>query len=311
MAVKESNIAEVSVIIPAFNAEKTIQRAIYSTLNQGVSLEIIVVDDCSADQTVNILKKLQNHGFANIRIFTTPQNMGASGARNIGIKEAKSDFIAFLDADDVWLPQKISKQLAILRNNTECSIVSCDSFKVSPAGNMLTRAHNNKSPIAGNTAWKVLLRYNFIPTPTVMTRTVLLKEIGGFDESLCVGEDLDLWISLAKRGSVEYVPEILVHYFDYSNSLMKRDGPGSEAMILDMILRHINESTAIHKNEKKSILASRYVELGYQTLFFGDMQEAETLFLKAVDNGCDKSFIYKLKVKHFIKNLPLISYLFD
>ncbi|MGZ5551904.1 MAG: glycosyltransferase family 2 protein, partial [Nitrososphaeraceae archaeon] len=210
---------DVSIIIPAYNAEKTLLRSFYSTLNQGVSNEVIIIDDASSDQTVTIAQQIVLR-FNNVKLFINPKNSGVSASRNSGINEAQGKYIAFLDADDVWLPNKLHKQKIAFEKTHNCTLVTCDSLQINPSGKVLKQAHKNKVPVSGISAWKTLLQYNFIPTPTVFTKTQLVRELKGFNENLKVAEDLDLWISLAKKGNVCVLNEILVHYFDYKNSLM-------------------------------------------------------------------------------------------
>ena len=109
---------EVSVIIPAFNAADTIVRAIDSVRSQNTpSLEIIVIDDGSVDDTVNVVRSCIRAG-ENIQLIKMPKNSGVSAARNAGIKVARGKFLAFLDADDIWLPEKLRKQIEVMEQGS-------------------------------------------------------------------------------------------------------------------------------------------------------------------------------------------------
>ncbi len=293
---------DVSIIIPAYNSGSTIVRSLFSTHNQGVFAEIIIIDDCSSDNTIDVIENKLMPLYDNIQLIKSPKNLGASGARNLGIKAAKAKYIAFLDADDVWLPNKLIRQKAIMDNNSDCVIVSCDSLKVSPQGNVLLRAHEKKPPKEGVEAWKTLLSYNFMPTPTIFTRRELVLQVGGFNEALAVGEDLDLWIKIAKLGEIHILNDIYVHYFDYTNSLMKRGGPESATYIMEMIEEHALDER-LTMSEKKEILARRYLELALQNLSFSQIPEMEYYFEQSIKMGFSKQVINNIRWKHKIKKL--------
>ncbi len=297
-------IPDVSIVIPVYNSAKTLQRAVYSTLNQGVTDEIIIVNDCSSDHSLQVAQQLQ-HAFKQIVIVSLDNNSGASTARNKAIEIANGKYLAFLDSDDVWLPGKLKVQKEILETNDNCTLVSCDSLQIDPTGKVLRRAHALKPPVTGKNAWETLLAYSFIPTPTVFTKTDLVREIGGFDENLVVSEDLDLWISLARKGSIEVIPEIYVHYFDYSQSLMKRGIVNSFEKTLEMIQKHVNEDYRLSEQEKRNILSTRNLHIAMDALSSGHDEEARLYFNKAVEAGYSKWEINKKLLKRKIKSLFL------
>ena len=102
----------VSVVMPVYNGEKYIQRAVDSVFEQKVSLELIVIDDCSVDGTEKVMDKYKSRG--EVRYFRNKTNIGVSGSRNRGVREAKGIYVAFLDADDWWEKDKLKKQLILL-----------------------------------------------------------------------------------------------------------------------------------------------------------------------------------------------------
>ena len=277
---------QVSVIIPAFNAAATITRALASVRAQeGIGIEIIVVDDASGDNTVAVVQGEIGPN-DNIRLLQMPANRGASAARNAGIKEARGPYLAFLDADELWLPGKLLQQVAAIEADSAITLVSCNSQMTSVDGLPLKEGHLNRPPAKGADAWKTLLIYNFLPTPTVLTRTALVRELGGFDEALPVGEDLDLWIKLAIRGKVAVLPDILINYYDLNNSLMKRHGRHTGAIVVPMLERHIHEQAAkLTKAEIRHIRGSRSFRMACDLFFSGSYRSSMSLFLQAARCG--------------------------
>jgi glycosyltransferase involved in cell wall biosynthesis len=276
----------VSVIIPAYNAAATIERALDSVRAQsGVGVEVIVIDDCSADDTIDVVKNAIRPD-ENIRLLRMPGNGGASAARNAGILEARGRYLAFLDADDVWLPGKLMKQVAAIEADPEVTVVTCNSQMTSVSGVPLKEGHVNRPPVSGAEAWKTLLVYNFLPTPTILTRTALVRELGGFDEALAVGEDLDLWIKLAVRGKVAVLPEILIKYYDMNNSLMKRHGSQAGEIVVPMLERHIREQGAkLSRREVRTMRGTRSFQMACDLFFSDRYMPSIPLFLQAAACG--------------------------
>src|SRR5215472_4520436 len=113
----------ITVLIPAFNASGTIERALTSVWGQNYpELEVVVVDDGSSDDTGIRVERI---GKNNLRLIRLEENQGECGAMNVGIKEARTNYIAFLDADDEWLDGKLLKQLPVIEAHPEMSLISC------------------------------------------------------------------------------------------------------------------------------------------------------------------------------------------
>jgi GT2 family glycosyltransferase len=277
----------VSVIIPAFNSASTILRAIESVRNQSIaSFEIIVIDDGSTDATSAVVSSNIRPGEP-IRLIQLPKNCGVSAARNAGIRHAKGKYLSFLDADDIWLPEKLEKQIEVIEADPAVTLVSCNSLLVSEAGLRLKEGHVNRPPVEGPDAWKTLLIYNFIPTPTVLTYRSLVQEIGGFDEALAVGEDLDLWIKLAIRGKIRVLPEVLINYYDSTGSLMKRHSRDSRIIVVPMLEKHITEQRSkLLTTEIRQIRGQQSFQIGCNLFFSGSYLQSIPLFLRSFSYGC-------------------------
>src|SRR5215469_9413426 len=184
----------VSVIIPTFNRGDLICRAVDSALQQTYpNLQVIVVDDGSTDRT---LHRLRRYG-SQIQVISQA-NAGPSAARNRGIQAAKGELIAFLDSDDLWLPAKIERQVALLQKaGAHVPGCVCNAVLKYTDRPQITSFQNSllQPPVAEglwlNTA-QVLLRRFLLFNQTAMVRREVLERIGGFDESLRYLEDYDL-----------------------------------------------------------------------------------------------------------------------
>lgn len=277
---------KVSVIIPAFNAAKTLIRAIDSVRRQNIhALEIIVIDDGSIDDTAEVLKNSIQAG-EQIRLIRMHKNSGVSAARNAGIQRARGKYLAFLDADDIWLPGKIQKQIGLMEQDPTITLISCNSRLVSESGLELKVGHINRPPVDGIDAWKTLLIYNFLPTPTILTYRSLVEEIGGFDESLMVGEDLDLWIKLAAIGKVTVINEVLTHYYDSAGSLMKRHSSETNSIVAPMLEKHITaQKSRLSKLEQRIIRGRQAFNIGCDLYFSGAYIQSMSAFYRAIIHG--------------------------
>ena len=166
MSNKDPNIL-VSVIIPAYNCEKYICQAVDSALAQQVPLEIIILNDCSSDGTESVVLKNYDKTPA-VRYIRNEQNLGASGSRNKGVTLARGQYVAFLDADDWWEPEKLKKQLSLLE---EKKTVLCSTARMlrNPDGTSM----NKIIPVTEEITYRTLLRHNCINCSSVL----LLKEV--------------------------------------------------------------------------------------------------------------------------------------
>ena len=282
----DSGAIDVSVIIPAFNAAATVERALDSVRAQrGVVMEVIVINDGSSDNTAAVVAAAIVPGERMV-LLNMPKNSGVSAARNAGLRVAQGKYVAFLDADDIWLPGKLRKQVDAIQADPAITLVSCNSQMTAPDGRPLKEGHVNRPPVAGADAWKTLLIYNFIPTPTVLSYTKLVQELGGFDENLKVGEDLDLWIKLGARGKIVALPEILINYYDFANSLMKRHGEQTGDIVVPMIEKHLREQgERLSSAETRHIRGQRAFETACDMFFSGGYRACMPLFLKSAQLG--------------------------
>lgn len=194
----------VSAVIPAHNVEPYLAEAVESALSQTFQChEVIIVDDGSTDGTIQEARAFGNK----VKVIQTQQG-GAARARNLGVRAASGTHIAFLDADDVWAPRKIERQVELFVSNPELGLVTTGDCVM---GTQPHGASEKRKRLfeGGNVAARILLRSG-LATPTVMLPKAVFEAVGGFDESLALGEDDHLWIRIASRYPVALIDEILV-----------------------------------------------------------------------------------------------------
>jgi len=199
-----------TVLIPAHDAEDTVARAVRSALDQSLrDLEVVVVDDGSTDGTASVLR-----GFSDERLVLIEQAASGSpaGARNAGLRAARGGFVAFLDADDEWYPEKLARVHAALSEEPALDAVCHDVRLVGPSGPVGRRAYRLD---ARGLYEQLLYRGNFLTTSAMTVRASRLRDAGGFSEvpGRSIAEDLDLWLRLAEAGMrLRIIPETLGDY---------------------------------------------------------------------------------------------------
>lgn len=203
-------MAEVSIIIPAFKAAEFIGEALASVAAQTfTSHEVIVVNDGSPD-TEELERELKQYP-ARLH-YIKQENRGAAAARNAGLRAATGEFVAFLDADDTWLPNFLEKQITLLKR-TNADLVYADArlFGESP---LAGRTFMEVQPSRGEVTPENLLAIKVtVLTSTVLARKEPILTVGLFDETLRRGQDFDLWLRLAKRGArFAYQTDVLAHH---------------------------------------------------------------------------------------------------
>lgn len=204
---------KIDVIIPAYNAEKFIKAAINSVLSQTLLPQtIIVVDDKSSDNTAKLVKSIQAKNPI-VKYIKLKSNRGPSAARNEGIKNSRSDFIALLDADDMWTSDKLEKQLEVfdkspLKENLAIVYSNCQDIDDFSNPILINNAFTLKTNIKGNVLHH-LKNANLISgsCSSVLIRRKFLNEIGLFDEQLEACEDWDLWLRFSHKFLFDYVNE--------------------------------------------------------------------------------------------------------
>lgn len=224
------NHPSVSVVIPNYNYGIFLAQAIDSVLAQTYpNIEIIVIDDGSTDASEKVL---DNYG-DKIRWFKQT-NGGVSRARNRGISESGGDFIAFLDADDIWLPEKIERQLKLFADDSEIGLVHCGFVDFDNAGSLAEHLDGMEGWVAES-----LLSYRRSVilgggSATVVKRKAI-DESGGFDENMRIGEDWEFYYRIAKNYKVGFVPQVLLKYRIHPSNSFANNPSSIERMEKDLL----------------------------------------------------------------------------
>jgi glycosyltransferase involved in cell wall biosynthesis len=203
----------ISVIIPVYNGEKTIEETIESVLNQTFKdFELIVINDGSQDGTLEIVDRIQD---PRLQVFTYP-NGGQSASRNWGVSHSRGEFIAFLDADDLWTQDKLESQLRALQDNPQAAVAYSWSHCIDESGKFIRDASH--STASGDVYAKLLLADFLDNGSNPLIRRQALTEVGSFDETLPPAEDWDMWLRLAARYHFVAVPYPQILYRQSASS---------------------------------------------------------------------------------------------
>lgn len=251
--------------------------------------QIIVVDDGSTDDTRAVVKTID----PNI-IYIRQDNQGPSAARNRGIETASGEWIAFLDADDQWLPNKIEKQLALLTEYPELHLIAADMKEIDSKGRelvesvlakhgLLNKFKNLKgAPVPD--ALAALVYKNYIPTGTVLVRRATLRKVGLFKPAIRFGEDLELWAKIANEYPISCMPEVFMLRRQHGHNATQR----TESMLSDLIkvmlsIESWGKQTLIKQNvNTHRLVANAFADLGYWHFANGNFDKARSIFFRSL-----------------------------
>lgn len=214
-----SQTADVSVVIPAYNCARYVGHAIDSALRQTIGVrQILVIDDGSTDDTDEAIRRFRKRRIVRyIRI----ENAGQAHARNLGASLARGAWVAFLDADDMWEPHKIEAQTEMLAH-TGRHVCYADMRAIDMDGNRIPYPRGSSLALRSGCILDDLFVNNFIPHSSLIVSKRMIDEVGGFDESLRMGDDWDLVLRLAARCEFDLAPEKLIRYRVRTNQLSSR-----------------------------------------------------------------------------------------
>jgi glycosyltransferase involved in cell wall biosynthesis len=250
----------ISVIIPVYNGEKTIQETIESVLNQTFKdFELLIINDGSQDATLDIVERIKD---PRLKVFSCP-NAGVSATRNRGISLASGEYISFIDADDLWTPDKLEAQLRVLQENPKAAVAYSWTDHIDESGHFFRQGpHSN---FTGD-VYGMLLLSDFVGNGSnPLIRSQAFTEVGGFDESLIPAADWDMWLRLAACYEFFAVtsPQILYRISPSSMSSNVWRMEAESLQIIERVFAHAPESL---QHLKKKCLGNRYKYLTFKVL---------------------------------------------
>ena len=311
---------KVSVIIPAYNCEKYIAATIDSVLAQTFpDLELVVIDDGSTDGTKDVVQQYD----ARVRYFYQ-KNQGVSAARNRGIAESKGDYIAFLDNDDIWFPDKLELQVPIMEADPDVAMVFTDGEKFNDVGvveptfkvpleqarlkggvllNRITQMKTNDGSVIRDNFYHDLFLKSFVFNSSVLIRKSCLDQVGIIDASLLINSDYDLWIRMALKYPLVYLNRVTARWRVRADSLSG-----------EMNIRNANydrwDGLLFEKHLK--LCPKDYVGLARKRAFecyrdaavdffqYGDMKEARRLCVKSLTYNRNQPILYVYFLASFV-----------
>lgn len=206
---------KVSVIIPTYNRAKFLPRAIQSVKDQSFrDFELIIVDDGSTDETPQVVQSV-----AGDCRYIRKENGGSASARNAGIQESKGRYIAFLDSDDFWMPEKLAEQVKVLDANPKIGIVYARMPIINDKGETIGM---KPAGVSGKNFKELLELWGDLPTSTVMTRRECFDKAGLFDTELTTMQDIDMWLRIARFYDLyEIEGKVLSYYCRHGDQITK------------------------------------------------------------------------------------------
>jgi glycosyltransferase involved in cell wall biosynthesis len=271
----------VSVVLPAYNRAATIRPAIESVLRQTrADFELIVVDDGSSDNTLEVVRSIED---PRIRVIASTPNRGVSAARNVGIRNAKGTWVAFQDSDDEWLPRKLERQMELIEQPGQTGI-ACYCGMVIVGG--LTETAGRRTQVryipdpsiakVDGQLLETLISASLASTQTLIVRRDMLLEVGGFDEQLPALVDWDCVLRLARKGTFMFVddPLVIQRFSDNSITRDSRRRAMARARVIEknreLLLRH------------PAVLARHYRSVAGELRRLGDLPGARSILRVAV-----------------------------
>ena len=270
---------EVSVVIPVYNREEYIGECLQSVFDQTLDdWDMWVVDDGSTDHTLEVV-----HSFDRAKVHVLQVEHGRQArARNAAISHIDSEFVAFLDSDDVWLPDKLERQLPLFAGRPNIGLVCSDNYRFDANGRHSLTTFQFKTPHRGQVLRELCLGPNFVVTSTVVARRECFSEVGLFDPSMTPSEDYHMWLRIAAQYDIDYIPDVLVGYRFHPAQSLKEDEMGNhlrEAKVLLSIEALYPELTQVFCNSLHQTVAHKAYRAGREAMRREEWDRAYHAFL--------------------------------
>ena len=274
----------VSVVIPTYNRAYSVGKAVHSVIRQTYeNLEIIIVDDGSTDNTREIIENIKDSRI----VYIYQKNQRQSAARNNGVRVAKGDLIAFLDSDDIWLPEKLEKQVKAFQSDPHIGLVTCwsKSVNVNDPDNYAINAcyaRNREEFILD-----LLLEKVIISTSQAVIKRECFEKLGGFDPNFLLEEDYDMFLRVASEDDVFCINEVLAIYYKKSGqSLCDKTAVEEIKADKELLFRKAFNNPKLPESimrDKKRIYGALYFHSGVNSVLFShDSVLARKYFLEGL-----------------------------
>jgi glycosyltransferase involved in cell wall biosynthesis len=245
-------LAKISVIIPTYNRISTLPRAVDSVLDQTFTdLDLWIVDDGSTDGTADWV---QNEILAQQREITThylrSQNKGVSHARNLALKASSGEWVAFLDSDDEWLPNKIAQQMIVAEQNPELKLLHGEEIWIRNGVRVNPMKKHQKS---GGRIFDRCIKLCCISPSTAMVRREIFEEVGFFNEDFPVCEDYDMWLRICEKYEVGFVENPIIKKYGGHEDQLSRKYIAMDYYRIKS-LSQFTQSSEISEDEKSLLL---------------------------------------------------------
>jgi len=283
-----------SAVLTVFNGEKFLESSIQSIINQKHPAdEIIVVDDGSTDATPQILKS-----FADQIVLISHKNIGQPASRNVGIRAAKGDWIAFNDADDLWLPEKLEQQIKCADQYPNAGLIYTNGVTFDDAtGRVIHTFCRAKTDKLNGNPLPDLLWGNWIPAASAMVRRDVFDRVGFFDESpdMQMGEDWNMWLKVAQYYSAYCVNQPLVKIRKHSQNTSAILKAQYKFESMSKIINQTIKRQPALKPYRQKALSKIWVDYAYDLYSSGEIEQSRRSISKAL-----KTYPSKIAIKYFL-----------
>jgi glycosyltransferase involved in cell wall biosynthesis len=317
-----STLPLVSIGVPNYNYARYILFTLESIASQSYGvIELIIVDDHSTDNSVSVIENwISNYcGQTKIKFIKNKANCGLTKTCNIILANANGKYIQFLDADDTILPDKIDTQVKLLEKAKEVALVYSDVLIADSKGQItgngyLQRIGYDKKNMPSGKVYPQLFDFNFIPLPSVLVKTVLIKEAGGFDETLAV-QDYYMWLKLTEKYMILYMNEPTAIYRIHENSMSNNLATTGRSLdsILTINYRYYKSASELIRKKIENTIhnsSSNLYKLKYPTAkkwlkmdMLLNPSFKTILYYLGSCLGLPHSFFQKLKIKISLKTI--------
>ena len=284
MTFRTGKAPSISVIMPCFNAERNIARGVGSALGQTfLDIEVIVVDDGSTDASLRVLEGIED---ARLKVVRQP-NRGVSAARNRGLSKARGAFVAFLDADDTWVPACLERLHHALELEDDAVLAYCGWQNLGLSG---PRGRPYVPPEYENgSKTETLLLGCPWPIHAALTRRAAVERAGGFDERLDDSEDYRLWLAVVSGSRIVRVPEVLAYYHFHEGVQASRNAARAArqnlGVKLEFLRRHPEVEKRLGPRRVRDLTLGVLLRKGYECYWERDLANARPIFRMVMKRG--------------------------